>query len=78
MQVAMGKKYRTRSGCEVEILRTDLKNTYPVLGIVKHPDGAKVITSRYAVRKLPANVRSQATDGLGVSVPPALTFGERK
>lgn len=34
LKLEAGKKYRTRGGDEVEVLRTDLKGTMPVVGVV--------------------------------------------
>lgn len=34
LKIEAGKKYRTRGGDEVEILRTDLKGAMPVVGVV--------------------------------------------
>ena len=34
-----GAKIETRNGKEVEILRTDLKNKYPIIGIITGDDG---------------------------------------
>ena len=45
MQFAMDKKYRTRAGDEVEILKVDAKKARPVLGIIKHPDGVEYVES---------------------------------
>lgn len=35
LKIEAGKKYRTRGGDEVEILRTDLQSDMPVLGILR-------------------------------------------
>lgn len=39
MKIEKGKFYRTRDGRKVEILKTDAKNAYPIIGITLHSDG---------------------------------------
>lgn len=39
--VKNGAKAETRNGHKVEILRTDLKNSYPIIGIVTGDDGSE-------------------------------------
>jgi hypothetical protein len=41
LELEAGKKYRTRGGDEVEILRTDLNSVNPVLGILTVCDGTQ-------------------------------------
>lgn len=36
MKIEKGKFYRTRDGRKVEILKTDAKNPYPIIGMVTH------------------------------------------
>ena len=41
LKIEAGKKYRTRGGDEVEILRTDLNSANPVVGILTVCDGTQ-------------------------------------
>lgn len=40
--IEMGKRYQTRDGQAVEILRTNVKNAvFPIVGIITHADGSE-------------------------------------
>lgn len=39
LKLEAGKRYRTRGGDEVEILRTDVRNELPVAGIITYSEG---------------------------------------
>ena len=45
MKIEKGKFYRTRGGHKVEILRTDLKNNYPIVGVITDSNGHERYTS---------------------------------
>lgn len=44
LKLEAGKKYRTRGGDEVEILRTDVRANQPVVGIMTYDDGYQLVT----------------------------------
>lgn len=44
LKLEAGKKYRTRGGHEVEILRTDVRGEQPVVGIVTFNNGSQCVT----------------------------------
>jgi len=44
LKLEAGKKYRTRGGDEVEILRTDVRDEQPVVGIVTKSDGSQYVS----------------------------------
>jgi hypothetical protein len=43
LKIEAGKKYRTRGGNEAEVLKTDLRNEQPIVGIVTHDDGSQCV-----------------------------------
>ena len=45
MKIEKGKFYKTRYGRKVEILNTDVKNTYPIIGIITLSDSTEVCAS---------------------------------
>lgn len=44
LKIEAGKKYRTRGGDEVEILRTDVRHERPVAGVITYPDSSQIVT----------------------------------
>jgi hypothetical protein len=44
LKIEAGKKYRTRGGDEVEILRTDVRQWQPIVGIITKDDGSQYAT----------------------------------
>lgn len=44
LKLEVGKKYRTRGGDEVEILRTDVRGTKPVVGIITYADASQSVS----------------------------------
>ena len=43
LKIEAGKKYRTRGGDEVEILRMDVRASQPVVGIMTYDDGSQIV-----------------------------------
>lgn len=41
MTISMDKKYRTRSGCAVDILTTKVNCNHPVVAVFTNPDGSQ-------------------------------------
>ena len=44
LKIEAGRKYRTRGGDEVEILRTDVRHERPVAGVITYPDSSQIVT----------------------------------
>ena len=44
LKIEAGKKYRTRGGHEAEVLRTDVRDEQPVVGIITFNDGGQSVT----------------------------------
>ncbi len=45
MKIEKGKFYKTRNGRKVEILKTDAKNPYPIVGSITRSDGIELSAS---------------------------------
>lgn len=44
-KIGMDKKYKTRSGLDITILKTDVKNEFPVLALVIYENGEEEAVS---------------------------------
>lgn len=45
MKIEKGKFYRTRGGNKVEILKTDVKNTWPIIGLITNSEDYEICAS---------------------------------
>ena len=45
MNITMQGKYQTRDGRAVTLFRTDVKDCYPVVGIISQPDGTESLAN---------------------------------
>ena len=45
MKIEKGKFYKTRDGRKVEILKTDAKNAYPIVGLLTYSEGIERVCS---------------------------------
>ena len=43
LKIEAGKKYRTRGGNEVEVLKTDVRDKRPIAGIITNKDGSQFV-----------------------------------